>query len=595
METNGKIHRRLAFGPFQMDVTDRTLFRGKKPVQIAPKLFDTLRFLIENNGRVVEKEQMIDVLWQDVFVEESSLSQNIFQLRKILGKSPTGANYIETISKRGYLFVAEVQEIFENNGGANGIAQTVPRSNISSLAVLPFTSLNRTAEDDKCLGLAMADAVINKLTGISSLKVTTLRTVLRYADRVDDLLNFARELDVDAVLDGTIQQISQKIRVSAHLVTTADGKTVWSGTFDNDLADIFSLQDCISEQLADALALQLTSTEKTNLKKHCTQDTRAYQAYLMGVFFSNKRTKEFLERSIGYFCEAIGMEPHFALAHARLADSYFWVAYNEIDTTIRGKNFELSREHALKAIEFDSSVAEAHAALGTVLIKHDRDPAGAEISFIRAIKADQNCAMAHSRYTYFLAAMGRITEALKHIRLAQEIDPLSPDTNAGLAFILYLLRDYDEAIRYCRIAIDLEPGFAEAALTLGRCLEQQHQFADAEAQYAAIQQSDNGETEAAELLCHVYAITGRKAMAQDLLSEIFAHKKGVLIRPYNVAAILQGLGRSQSAVEWSKKPYVNWTESLRMLRFDPRLDTLRNHAAFIIDNKLSSKSMSVTS
>lgn len=574
----------LDFGPFRIDLSEGTLSRGGKAVPLAPKLFETLALLVENAGRVVGKDEMMERLWQDTFVEESSLSQNIFQLRKVLNNGSSDQDYIETIPKRGYRFAQHVSgtgSSFFSNGSRDTYLK------IRSLAVMPFTAFGENEQADEHLGLGMADATIIKLSGIGQLTIMPTRTMLNYAGRDDHLHNIAREHGVDAVLEGAIQRSGECVRVTAQLISLSDGAAIWSGKFDEDFTDIFSVQDSISEQLADALSLELTAGERQALKKHGTQNTQAYQAYLMGFFFSNKRTKDALAKSIDYFRQSIELDADYALAYAGIADSFFWLAYGESDVEFRRESFERSRSNALKAIELDPSSPEAHAALATVKIKHDRDPVGAEVSFRQAIAAGPNCAMAHSRYAYYLAAMGRLNEALQKIRRAQEIDPLSPDANASLAIILYLLRDYDEAIKYCRIAIALEPGFVEAALIMGRCFEQKHFFAEAEAQYSATAQLDASGTEPDELLGHIYAVTGREAMARKYLAKLLSPTMIDRVRPYNIAAIYAALGETDLAFKWLDRPFVNWTERLRMLRFDPRLDALRADPRFLHDDNLT--------
>ena len=428
MTPTAKSHRIFVFGPYRLDLFERVLMRGDAIVSLAPKLFDTLAMLVENSGRVVEKEEMVERLWQDTFVEDSSLSQNIFQLRKILSKGSPESNYIETIPKRGYRFAS--------------------------------VSLN-------------------------------------------------------------------------------------------------------------------VASDETN-----TTNAEARQAYLLGTYFSNKRTNEALARSIDYFHEAVVHDPEYGPAHAGLADSYFWLAYNETDPEFRRESFELSRASALRAIELDPSAAEGHAALATVKIKHDHDAAGADVEFKKAISVDPNCGMAYSRYAYFLAAMGRLNEALTMIRRDHEIDPLSPDANASLALILYFQRDYDGAIRYCKTALALEPASSEAMLLLGRSYQEKRMFREAAAQYEKAKAISSGSIEPDELLANLDALIGKAASAEAALAEVLAVKGVEQVRPYNVAAIYAALGDEDSAFEWLEQPFINWTERLRMLRFDPRLDNLRHDPRF---------------
>jgi adenylate cyclase len=301
---------------------------------------------------------------------------------------------------------------------------------------------------------------------------------------------------------------------------------------------------------------------------------------LLGRFFWNKKSKEGLSKAIEYFQRAIENDAGYALAYAGLADSYFWMAYSEFDILNREDYFEKSRSNALRALELDPFVAEAHAALATVKVKHDRDTVGAESSFERALAANPHCAMAYSRYTYFLAAMGRLGESLQKIRRAQELDPLSPDANASLAYILYFARDYDEPIRYSQRALMLEPNFLDALLLLGLSYEQKGMIGESIIQFTRAKEANADSTEPLELLGHAFAIAGLGDEARKVLSELQSSENQNSIHPYNVALIHAALGQSKQAFEWLAKPYLNWTERERMLRFDPRMDQLREDSRF---------------
>ena len=278
MTSNGKTHRTIAFGPFELDLTERLLTRDGKPVQIAPKLFDTLALLVENAGHVVEKNEMMERLWQNTFVEESSLSQNIFQLRKALENGASGTQYIETIPKRGYRFVAGVIQVTDEvtNGDDRSFSPFMPsgsslnngeegRLAIKSLAILPFKPLAEE-KTDEYLGLGLAHATIIKLSGLRHLVVLPTRSVFKCAGRKTDPLAVGRSLGVDAVLDGTIQREHERVRVTVELISLADSKTVWSAKFDEYFPDIFTVEDSISEQVVNALALRITADEQRHLR-----------------------------------------------------------------------------------------------------------------------------------------------------------------------------------------------------------------------------------------------------------------------------------------------------------------------------------------
>lgn len=588
MTPNGYAHRILAFGPFRCDLTQGLLFCDGRSVPISPKLRDTLILLIENAGHVVEKDEMIERLWPETFVEESSLSQNIFQLRRLLNDAAPGKEkYIETIPKRGYRFSAPVFETdasIDTSRAKRKGSSLKNQSNRSlrsrSLAVLPFRPIGEAEKTGEYLGLGMTDAVISKLCALRNISVLPTRTVAKYSDGEFDPAGLGVELGVDSVLDGTIQHAGGKIRLTAQLFALEENETVWSETFDHHFSGVFDVQDSIAERVASSLAEHVSTDERRLLGKRHTENSDAYQEYLVGLFLWSKRTEGGLAKSIRYFRSAIEKDPEYAKAYALLSDAYFLDAYSEFDPQKRERGFERSRATALSALELDPYLAEAHAALGTIRIKYDRDPEGADESFRKAIELNPSCAMAYSRYTWYLAAAGRLDESLANMKLAQKLDPLSPDMNACLANVLYFSRAYDEAIEYGHRALDLEPNCPDALIWLGLSLQQKGLLEEALAQFSRARQVTNESMESMEMEAYALAVTGRSREAERMLSVLMREGDPGSVRPYNVGLILAALGRESEACEWLEKPYLNWTERLRMLRFDPRMDTLRTDARF---------------
>jgi len=570
------------FGPYRLDLLERILLRNGEAVPLAPKVFETLVLLVENGGHILEKDELLKKLWPDTFVEENNLAQNIFQLRKALEHGAGGKHFIETIPKRGYRFTAEVTRtdlVSSSFPSHSAVKAAEPDIKIKSLAVLPFHSLSDEKADEH-LGLGMAHETIIKLSRLQKIVVLPTRAVFKCAEDDFDPLDVGRTLGVDAVLEGTIQRVDDRVRVTVRLLSLADATTQWAEKFDESFTDIFAVQDSISEKVVMALSLRISADERKQLRKRHTTSTDAYQTYLMGLFFWNKRSGDGLRKAVKHFEQAIDEDPSYALAYGGLADCCFLIAHGESDPLIRKQWFETSRSSALTAIRLDSSVAEAHAALASVKVKHDRDMLGAERSFREAIAVDPNCAVAYSRYTYFLAAIGRLDEALQNMRRAQELDPLSPDMNASLASLLYFAREYDAAIRYCQRALVLEPNFYEALLWLGLCYLQKGIYQEAIAQLKRASKIGADNPEPLELLAYLFATMGDRDKASKTLNELYATSKPDALRPYNVALIHLALGQKNQAFEWLGKPFINWTERLRALRLDPRMDSLKSDPRF---------------
>ena len=571
------------FGPFSLDVRERLLLCDGETVPLAPKVFDLLLVLVTNSGHLVEKDYLMQMLWPDSFVGEGSLAQNVFQLRKTLAGAASEGRYIETIPKRGYRFVAAVTEVRSDSGDsseqhsarASVPAEVAGTSQVKTLAVLPFRVLGAEG-DDELLGSGMAAAICVKLDGLRQITVIPTSACLTYAGRGRDSFAAGRKLGADGVLDGTAQLSGPRLRVTVQLINLHQRRTLWSGTFDEQFTDVFAAQDAISEQVTQGLALHLANDQKRPLTKRHTERTEAYQSYLMGLHLSEKVTRQGLSKAVEYFRQAIAKDPDYAPAYAGLADSYFVIIDREYAKSSQPLFYEDVKAAALRALELDESNAEAHTALAVVKIKFDRDPLGAERTFERAIVLDPTCALAHLRYTWFLAAMGRLDESLQQIKRAQELDPLSPSTNIGLGLILYFLRDHAESIRYCQRALTIEPNFSHAMLCLGLNYEQTGAHEEAIAEYRKAGVVCDDSTEPLELLGHALAVGGRRGEALKVLSEINSSVERRSASLHNIALIHAALGQKEQAFKWLEKRYANRTDRVRHLRFDPRFDILRS-------------------
>jgi len=619
------------FGPFRINVTERLLQRGDELVPLSPKVFDTLLILVENHGHVVEKRELMELLWPDTYVEESSLTQNISLIRRALTDSETDRHYIETIPKRGYRFIGDVAQINElpqevirsevgiNESSQNGdrpmqasnVTQAEPRSRSrranlylaaiavcvlvavialgyklkrktstaeglagKSIAVLPFKTIGTSDESD-LLGLGMADALIIRLSRLDELTVLPTGSIYKFTEQDKDAIAIGKQLGVDAVLDGTVQQQGESVRVTAQLIRLTDGKTVWSAKYDERQSNIFALQDSISEQLAASLIPEISASTKQSLAVKGTASADAYQAYLMGVHFWTMRTKENLTKAIEYLEQAVEKDPNYAQAHAILADAYFLSGTDQYQTRSVAEALARAESSANRALALDDQIAEAHTVKACIL-QGRQQPEEAMIEFRRAIDLKPTYSVAHLRYAYFLMWSLRIDQALSHMKRAQQLDPASPITNAALGSVLLVAREYDEAIKYSQRALELEPTQMAARINLADAYLEKKMFPEALQELDKISER-NDEYVIAEK-GYAYAVAGRKQEAMKLFAQLekIVGEKGA---PYMYARFYGALGDNDKAFEWLEKVNLNKMVQAN-LKYDAQIDPLRNDPRF---------------
>ncbi len=568
---SGRIKRSYEFGPFLIDTAEQLLLRDGRPVQLTRKAFDTLLALVENSGRLIEKDELMRIIWPDAFVEEANLANNISLLRKILGDRPDSRLYIETIPRRGYRFVASVKELENGDGKDEAIAS------VRSIAVLPFKPLNPD-DGDEYLGLGIADALITRLGNIRKIVVRPTSAVRKYTGLEQDPLEAGWELKVESVLEGSIQRSGERIRVTVQLVDISDSAPLWAEKFDEKFTDIFAVQDSISEKVAAALTLKLTNEERRLLTKRYTENTEAYRLYLQGLHYKNKGTKDAALRAIDYYNRAIEIDPRYALAYTGLADSYCWFSHVYSDPRETAPKAKAAAERAL---EIDYSLAEARTSLARISISWDWNWEAAEREFLRAIELNPNYAEAHQWYGFYLTVMGRFDEAIREIDRAQELDPLSFMRSAFRGWSLYFARQYDEAIEQFRKLVEMDPNFHMAYWGLGLTYDEKGEFSEAIAEFQkALSSPEGGGAEMMTRLGHVYATSGKREEARRLLDELDEMSAHRYISPMLRARIHTGLGETERAFEFLERAYTERSPWLVYLKVDPVFDSLRPDPRF---------------
>jgi TolB-like protein len=454
-----------------------------------------------------------------------------------------------------------------------------PTNTSKAIAVLPFKTLGTIESgDEEFLGLGLADALITTLSNLRQLLVRPTNAVVRFNDLAQDIVIAGKELGVDVVLDGRVQRMNDRVRVTVQLVSVQDGAPLWAAKFDEKWTDIFTVQDSISEQVARALMLRLSGAERRQLTKRETTNTDAYQAYLRGRFYWNKFTEESFQRAIASFMEAIRIDPEYALAYAGLADLYNWLGVFCVlppdDTWGRG------RKMGARAVALDDSLAEAHAALGFARLCYDHDWAGAEREKKRAIELNPHYATAHQWYCFQLAAEGRFEESIHEAHEALAIDPLSPFINQALGWAYYMARDYDLSIERHRKVIELDPELALGRFSFGRPLSQKGMHEEAIAEIKQSVQLSGGNPLMMAGLAHAYAAAGREREARRMLDQLRDISKKRYVSSYHIALIFCGLGELDNAFEWLEKTYKEHDAWLIWMRVEPQLDPLRSDPRF---------------
>ncbi|MGA7274325.1 MAG: protein kinase [Candidatus Udaeobacter sp.] len=449
---------------------------------------------------------------------------------------------------------------------------------VKTVAVLPFRLLNADAADEY-LGIGLADTLITQIGRIPEILARPPSAVQKYAEsQTQDPLAAGRELRVEAVLDGTVQREADKLRVTARLLRISDGALLWSGKFDEQFTKVFEVHDSISQEVAKALIQNLSNEDRKLLTKRHTDNPEAYRAYLKGRYFWNKRTPAALEQSLGFFRQALDLDPTYASAYAGMADTYALLVWQD---ELPQKDIVRAKAAASKALEIDETLAEPHASLGFARFWYDWDFASAESEFRRAIELNPDYATAHHWYGEFLGLMGRFDDGFEELRLAQQIDPLSPIINADLGKLHFLARQPDQAIERLQSTVEIDPDFPLAHLFLALAYNQKGLHDQAIAQLEKQVNRPSSRTIFKATLGFVYAQSGRRAEATSILNEL---KERISSRqffsPFEIALVYIGLGENEQALEWLEKAKTEHDPFLIYIKTDPNFDSLRSDSRF---------------
>jgi len=605
----------LRFGVFEMDARAGELRKHGVRTKLQDQPFHVLTLLLQRPGEVVSREELRLQIWgADTFIDfDNGLNTSINKLREALGDSADTPRFIETMPRRGYRFIAPVERLDDRGRSAERVSRqgdTVvtnrnsPRRKaflaasgvalvaalaiwlaffrtkadvIDSLAVLPFASDN-SDPGTEYLSDGITESLINNLSQLPNLRVMARSTVFRYKGKDADPQKAGNNLHVHAVLSGRLLQHGDTLIVHAELMDVRTGAQLWGGLFNRKMGDVLALQADLSKEIVERLKLRLTGEERQLLAKRYTVDAEAYQSYLKGRYYWNKRSQEGTQKAAEYFQQAIDKDPAYPLAYVGLADTYVYLSFFNVvpprDVMPRAKAM------AVKALELDGQLAEAHVSLGYISYTYDWDWPAAGRHFEQARALNPAYTRAHPFYPLYLSSSGRPQEALGVAKSALDLDPASPSASHNLAVQFYFARQFNQAIEQCHKTLEMDPNFVVAYQVLGEAYLAEGMNREAVPvleKYSALSQ---GGADSLALLGYSHARLEERTHALRMLQELTAASKKSFVPAFFFALVYAGLEDKDQAFTWLERAYNERYTRFAYLKLEALWDPLRSDQRF---------------
>jgi len=614
----------VSFGDFEADLRSRELRRNGARVHLPDQAFLVLAILLERPGELVTREDTRKRLWpSDTFVDfDHGLNNAVNRLRDALEDSATQPRYIETLPRRGYRFIGAINsvpllQVAPVSPETQPQAAAIPgkpssqrtflrlgvplvaavcgflllllalrsRSHlgptqIHSLVVLPLDNLSGDPSQEY-LADGITDALITDLANIRSLRLVSRTSAMHYKGSRKPLSEIARELDVDAVVEGSVGRSGSRVRVNVQLIQSSNDRNLWAKSYEQELGDIMELQNRLAVAISQELTVELSSEERLRMRRLRPINAEAYEAYLKGRFYWNKRTVPALQTAKGYFEEATQKDPNYALAYAGLADVYDVLGSGVAAALPPREAMRQARQAAIKAIQLDESLAEGHTSLAGIKFSFDWDWGGAESEFRRAIELNPNDVTAHFWYAQLLMALGRWDESLASDNRAAHLDPVAPIFVEFRGAIFHNARQYEKEVEQLKEALHLDPNYFLIHYDLGRAYEQLGNYEQAVNEFKKALELSGGDLTSEASLAHVYAVSGKKAKAEKILNELKQKITGNNLS-YQIADVYISLGQHDQAFEWLEKAYEDRSGWLTWIAIEPKLDPIRNDPRFAV-------------
>jgi len=630
--------RAIRFGVFEIDVRSGELRKQGHKIRLEGQPVQILICLLENPGELVTREELHRRLWPaDTYVNfEHGLNAAVKRLRRALNDSADNPRFVETLPRRGYRFLAPIQAVdagedvpilneappaepvpaardfpeikdqvdlskkslvFERVRWPHawkkfGLALLLvlgiftvwmlrPKNSrspvIRSLAVLPLENLSHDPSQDYFAD-GMTDELITELGQISELRVISRTSVMTYKGAGKPLPQIARELNVDAVVEGTVARSGDQVRITAQLIQAPADKHLWAQSYEGDVRQTLALQGQVARAIAEEIKIELTSHERDVLKSVKAVNPDAYEAYLKGRYFWNKRTPDGMKKAIDYFNEAIERDPNYAQAYAGLTDSYALAGDWKYGVLAPKEAYPKAKAAAIKAIALDSTLGEAHISLAYCLDGFDWDFASAGREFKRGIELSPGYATGYEWYGWHLASLGRNGEAVAQVEKAASLDPLSLIISSDLAEELLIAHRYDEATEQSQKTINMDSFFGPAHYVLGQAFVQKHMYQEAIAELQKATELSEGSTAFAANLANAYAVSGRRNEAVKRLNDLKNRSQNGFSNAPEIALVYVGLDQKDQAIAWLEKAFEERFSPWVLMR--PAFDPLRSDRRF---------------
>jgi TolB-like protein/Tfp pilus assembly protein PilF len=561
----------IHFGVFEADLRAGELRRNGSKVKLQEQPFQILAMLLERPGEIVTREELRARLWSaDTFVDfDHGLNSAIRRLRDALGDSAENPSLVETLGRRGYRFIAPV---------ASRVLRERQHEPIESVAVLPFA--NRSADPNTdYLSDGITESLINNLSQISTLRVTARSTVFRYKGKDADPRKVGSDLHVRAVVSGRLLKRGSSLIIQAELMDVATGSQLWGGQYNRQAENVFFLQDDLSREISEKLRLRLTGDEKRRLTKRYTEDAEAYRLYLKGRYHWNKRNPEDLQKAVDYFQQALNRDPVYPLAYAGLADTYAYLSFFHVVPPRQA--MPKAKAAAVKALEIDDHLAEAHVSLGYVSFTYDGDWSAAGKHFEQALALNPIYSGAHTFYAFYLNSLGRSEEALAVAKRALDLDPASPAVSHSLAVQLYLARRFDQAIEQAHNTLEMDANFAISYQLLGEVHVSKGLYREGLLALEKFSALSRTSAISRALVGYSHARLGERSAALRIIEELTSASKHSFIPAFLYALVYAGLEDKDQAFGWLEKAYEERFNRLAYLKQDALWDPLRSDPRFI--------------